>query len=209
MNIRRKIAVQMLTMTVLLASISSSVQAKAHVRAYVRPAAQYVILVDKNISDSGHFGGGFAAGAVFGERERFEVGAEISRLQFNGYYKGKKDSTGLPRDNGTAAFRVTPLLVTFRYYFTDKDVFIRPYVGAVLGYTQSEVTFLGVSNTAGGLSAGMSCGLSFALGQRLALDTGYRYINSSDAVDGWFLDFSGNRFRYRAHILSLALNVRF
>ena len=216
MNSRFNIATCTFGMIVLLVATSNPAQAKFYAHAYVRPIVQYTTLVNQASSRSEivsidpRFGGGVGAGAVFGKRERFELGAEITSIRFDGKYWVGYNATTRTTSYDKVDYQVTPFLVTFRYYFRDKDAAIRPYLGGFWGIYDLETSRSYESKSGIGFTAGIGGGVSFNLGGKVSLDVGYRYIESTEAIEGSsYLWVTGSDFSYTAHVLSMGLNVRF
>lgn len=128
--------------------------------------------------------------------EQFSVGAAIG---WDVYYKDKKNSTGNFRFRGNDnTYTITgnqyryinfvPMLAIGRYYFTDQNSAVRPYVGLGLGtsWTEKRLEVGQFSSTISRWQFAMApeAGMYIPVSDQIAFNVGARYYYATKAAHG-------------------------
>lgn len=183
---------------------------QANAAFYLRPELQIASMPGYG-SDVG-VGGALAWGGSFGREQRFEVGAEFSKIRYSGGSFDYRDMDGtghLVTKKISSTCTITPIQAAFRYIFVTENKMVRPYLGISLGH--SLVDFDGTNQNFVGHSGdcwigSLSGGVSYQLDRRTSANLGYRYFFSDELGGGASNTYPKvAHFRYNAHVFSLAI----
>ncbi|MBK8478670.1 MAG: hypothetical protein IPL39_21025 [Opitutaceae bacterium] len=173
------------TCIVLLALLATAARLRAE--PFVRIAGNYAVYQRDGFSNRA--GLSLAAGTSLGADNNHELGLETGSLDW-----GYKESFEVPRDVFGAVSgergdgRLIPVLLTYRYCFGRAATPLRFHIEAVAGYTRSSGSWLEINGSLGPLynqpvpfaawrpTVGAGLGAEWAVGSRLSIDFGYRWI---------------------------------
>jgi len=177
--------------------------AQARPSVYLKPLVQCSQLNSELKSDY-TVGGGLAGGIIWGAEHNYRTGLEISQTDFEGDYDTKWASPYHARFNH-ASCKVTAFLPTFRYTFGAKIQRLRPYIEALLGISSVSLDENDTNLSGLSLTGGLGAGVNFQLADSVAIETGFRYVQSTTPTDLLY----GYDIHYNAHIFILAFKFSF
>ena len=172
------------------------------------------------ISEGSAAGFGIAVGAAVGREQRYEVGAEGTRTEFDGTYTltplrsysttGEVVAALPPRGGQPCHFEVRSVVATFRRWFGLSADQVRPYVGVVLGFTDIKfhpggrdpnvIYYDDAGDT--NISYGLGLGVRYKFSGHFAVEANYRFLDAGGL-------FTHADFYSPAHIVSVAIDGRF
>ena len=148
--------------------------------------------------------------------EQFSIGAAIG---WDVYYKDKNNTTGNFRFNGTDnIYTITgnqyryinfvPMLAIGRYYFTDENTAVRPYVGLGLGtsWTVKRLEVGQFSSTISRWQFAMApeVGMYIPVNDQFAFNVGARYYYATKAAHGRVPEIQ--QFSFNFGIILMGMN---